>query len=76
VAALTAPCVVRSTIDWDTREPRDLRLNELAYLYCVEVSEREDMFWLHLISLEHRGKRYTLMMRSGMKPERWLEVLT
>lgn len=69
-----APCVVRSLIDWDTREPRDLRLNELAYLYWVETDGRAGDFWLHLISLE-RGKRFTLMMRKGMKIERWLEVL-
>ncbi len=71
---MEAPCVVRSLIDWDTSEPRDLRLNELAYLYWVEDSWRGDCYWLHLISLE-REKRYTIMLRPGQKPERWFEVL-
>jgi len=69
-----APCVVRSTINWDTQHPRDLKADELAYLYWVEDSWRGDCFWLHLISLE-RGKRYTLMLKKGQDPERWLEVL-
>ena len=49
---MRAPCVVRSKVDWDTQWPRDLRNDEIAYLYWVEDSYRGDCFWLHLISLE------------------------
>jgi hypothetical protein len=70
-----APCVVRSKIDFDTAFPRDLKAGEIAYLYWVEDSYRGDCFWLHLISLEHPAKEYTLMFNVGQKPERWLEVL-
>lgn len=70
-----APCVVRSKVDWDTQWPRDLKNNEIAYLYWVEDSYRGDCFWLHLISLERGGKEFTLMFNVGQKIERWFEIL-
>ncbi len=72
---MNAPCVVRSKVDWDTHWPRDLRNDEIAYLYWVEDSYRGDCFWLHLISLERGGKEFTLMFNVGQKLEKWFEVL-
>ncbi len=71
---MQAPCVVRSLTDWDTMAPRDLRKDELAYLYWIETDNGYGDVWLHLVSLE-RAKRFTLMIRSGMKLERWFEML-
>ncbi len=71
---MRAPCVVRSLVDWDTQAPRDMRKDELGYLYWVETDGGHGDYWLHLISLE-RSKRFTLMMRKGMKAERWFEVV-
>lgn len=72
---MEAPCVVRAKVTFDTAFPRDLKQDEIAYLYWVEDSYRGDRFWLHMISLEHPAKEYTLMFNVGQKLERWFEVL-
>ncbi len=66
------PCFVRSRTTFDTREPRDLQTNELAYLY--EVTEAGSACALKLVSLE-RGKHFVIHLGSSQarKLEAWFE---
>lgn len=71
--------VVRSRVTFDTWPPRDLLEGETAYVHRVEhdddVCAPPGDCWFHLVSLERPGKRFTLLFRHGMRPERWFEIL-
>lgn len=71
---MEAPCVVRAKATFDTAPPRDLKQGEIVYLYLME-DDLGNYIRLHMISLEHPAKKYTLMFNVKQKLESWFEVL-